>query len=100
MIYTELVEVSNPSYCLPRDKITILLESDVRIPRQYNCEVEDTRCVLNGVRPNFLTSKASLENGSTLVVDHSYSKKTAMVLCDLDFLRTTTSIEIGSTPVV
>jgi len=52
-----------------------LLESDVRIPRQFNCEVEDTRCVLNGVRPRFLTSKASLEIGSALVVDYSYSKK-------------------------
>jgi hypothetical protein len=30
------------------------LESDVQIPRQFNCEVLDTRCVLNGVRPNFL----------------------------------------------
>jgi hypothetical protein len=57
-----------------------LLVSDVRIPRQFNCEVLDTRSVLNGVRPRFLTSKASVEIGSALVVDHSYSKKTAVVL--------------------
>jgi len=34
------------------------------------------------------------------VVDHLYSKKTAKVLCDLDFLRATASVEIGSTLVV
>jgi bacterioferritin-associated ferredoxin len=54
-----------------RERPNLLLVSDVRIPRQFDCEVEDTRCVLNSRwtipipkkqpwywRPRFLTSNA------------------------------------------